>query len=73
MCEHPATRLVIGAPGPDGSVHTRAWTICSHAAERLAEQLGPPSAETIATAEAARTYARALGATPGVIRTGDVE
>jgi hypothetical protein len=66
MCEHAATRIVIGTLSPDGSAHTRAWTICSHAAERLAAQLGPPGAETIATSEA---VADAINAAAGAFRT----
>ncbi|WP_326829712.1 hypothetical protein OIE13_06120 [Streptosporangium sp. NBC_01810] len=70
MCEHPGdTRLVMGTRSPDGSVHTRAWTICTHSAEGLAEQLGPPDAETLANAKAVADVGRTMLDTPGLIRT----
>jgi hypothetical protein len=71
MCSHPPTvRLVLGTPAADGSILTRAWTICAYAAEGLADQLGPPEAESFATAEVVDNVATALYAVPGVIRTG---
>lgn len=67
MCDIPA-RVLIAVPGPDGSVVTRSWTVCSGAAERLATGLGEAHSEMLADASAVAEVGRLVGSTPGVVR-----
>ncbi|MFB4273064.1 hypothetical protein [Nonomuraea sp. GTA35] len=69
MCErHGFARLVIGSTGPDGSIHTRHWTIPACSAEHLAARLGPPDSESVATPDGVANVRRAVDGLPGVVR-----
>lgn len=66
---HGVAALTIVTRQADGSVVSRRWLTCERCAEHLAEQLGPPCDEVLATADAREALQEAADATPGFIRT----
>jgi hypothetical protein len=66
---HDFARLVIGIPGPDGSMHTRHWTIPASSAEDLASQPGEPDSEMVASRDGVANVTRAMDRVAGVVRT----
>ncbi|MEV8636551.1 hypothetical protein AB0395_33380 [Streptosporangium sp. NPDC051023] len=66
---HGVAALTIVTRQADGSVVSRRWLTCGHCAEALAEQLGPPRDEVLATAEAREVLRQMAEAMPGYIQT----
>lgn len=61
--------VTIGAIREDGTVVQRRWRICACCADRLAETLGAPMTEVLATADAVDAVATTMLTTPGIVMT----
>jgi hypothetical protein len=51
----------------DGTLASRAWTVCSHVSDQIAAMLGNPQSSLIATPEARATMRATWDAIPGVV------
>lgn len=54
---------------PDGSAHIRRWYVTPTRAQALADELGPPDREVLATAEAGDKLTDRVASLPGLVIT----